>query len=93
MTACASTQKLTVSYEAIEVPSEPKPIDPVGDDIKAEPPMPDVPAAGGYGASDVRAKAFGLWAIELRKWGRGLVRRAAALARLSALQSAENIED
>jgi len=112
MTACASTQKLTVSYEAIEVPSEPKPIDPVGDDIKAEPPMPDVPAAGGYGASDVRAKAFGLWAIELRKWGRGLVsaietreeaqgiiitrqkeERAAALARLSALQSAENIED
>jgi len=73
MTACASTQKLTVSYEAIEIPSELKPIDPVSDKTKREPEEPVIPEGGTYGASDARAKAFGLWAIELRKWGRGLV--------------------
>lgn len=85
MPACASTPKLTVSYEAIEIPSAPRPIDPVDDDIKAEPPIPNIPPAGDYGASDARAKAFGLWAIELRKWGRGLVSAIEAREKAQAI--------
>lgn len=84
---------MTVSYEAVEVPSEPKPIDPIGDDIKAEPQIPQIPSAGNYGASDARAKALGLWAIELRNWGRGLVRaietREKAQATIITRQKAE----
>ena len=64
---------MTVSYEAIEIPAEAKHLDPVSAEIKAEPAAPIVPNAGTYGASDLRAKVFALYAIELRKWGRGLV--------------------
>lgn len=77
----------------MEVPAEPKPIDPVAEDVKAEPPAPDLPAPGDYGASDLRAKRLGLWAIDLRKWGRGLVdaidAREAADAKIVARQKEE----
>ena len=55
--------------------------------------MPDIPPASDYGASDARAKALGLWAIELRKWGQGLViaieAREKAQAKLISRQKQE----
>ena len=75
MTACASTKTLTASYQAVEVPAKPKKIDAVKAEIKTEPALPsDIPPAGGYGASDIRAQKFGLYAVALRNWGRGLVK-------------------
>ena len=73
MTACKSTQTLTASYQAVEVPAKPKKIDPVKKEVKAEPTQPDIPPAGTYGASDIRAQKLGLYALALRKWGRGLI--------------------
>ncbi|MCF6221642.1 MAG: hypothetical protein L3J65_11065 [Robiginitomaculum sp.] len=64
---------MTVSYEAIEVAAAPKPVDPVDEKIKAEPKAPTLPKPGEYGASDIRAQKLGLYAVSLRKWGRGLV--------------------
>ena len=88
LTACQSTQTLTVSYKAIEVPAETKPIDPVPEETKAEPIMPVLPAPGLFGASDIRAQKLGLYAVELKAWGRSLVKaidkREAAEAALSA---------
>jgi len=84
---------LTVSYEAIEVPAEPKPVDPVDGAVKAEPVAPKLPAAGVYGASDIRAKKLGLYAVSLRKWGRGLIEaieiREIAAAAIIERQQAE----
>ena len=74
MTACASTTTLTTSYQAVEVPAKPKKIDPVKEEVKAEPSAPaNIPPAGTYGASDIRAQKFGTYAVALRKWGRGLI--------------------
>lgn len=33
-----------------------------------------MPPAGSYGASDIRAQIYGLFAYDLLEWGRGLVR-------------------
>lgn len=76
---------MTTSWQAVEVPAQPKLIDPIKAEIKAEPAAPVLPAPGGYGASNLRAELLGLYALALRKWGRGLItasdiRDAAALA-------------
>ncbi len=93
LTACASTPKLTVSYKAVEVVAAPKPIDPIAEDIKAEPNPPNLPSAGTYGTSDIRAQKLGLYALALRKWGRDLVTaiesREQAQAKMRERQQAE----
>lgn len=84
---------MTVSYEAVAIPSERLAIDPVTSDIKAEPPAPIVPAAGAYGASDVRARQFGLWAVDLRAWGRGLIAAIEQREAADAVLVARSIEE
>lgn len=85
---------MTTSWTALEVPFAPTPLETIKDDIKAEPPIPaNIPTAGTLGASDIRAAKFGLYAVALRKWGRGLVaaidKREAAAAALAARQTAD----
>lgn len=64
---------MTVSYQAIEVPAEAKPVDEVPDKIKAEPIRPGLPTGRDYHSIDIRAQRLGVYAVALRKWGRSLV--------------------
>lgn len=85
---------MTTSWRAIDVPAAPRLIDPVADKVKAEPlPPTNIPPAGSYGASDIRAAKYGLYAVQLRKWGRGLItaieEREAAAAAIHTRQQAE----
>ena len=94
MTACQSTKTLTVSYQAVEVPAVPQKIEDVKDKIKTEPPLPsDIPPPGSYGASDIRAKKFGLYAAALRKWGRGLVTAIGAREAAAAILYERQLSD
>ena len=73
-TACNSTGGLISSYVPIEIPAAPKPVDRISEDRKREPSLPEnIPEAGTYGASDIRAEKLGIYALDLRKAFRALV--------------------
>lgn len=84
---------MTVSYQPIEVPADPKPVDAVKTETKTEPVQPELPAGRDYTSVDIRAQRLGLYAVALRKWGRGLITaidaRETAADAIIARQTAE----
>lgn len=71
--ACQSTQTLTVSYKAIDVPAAPRPIADIPESLKQEPALPKLNKVRTYGDADLQAQKLGLYVVALQKWGRGLI--------------------